>query len=125
MGTSLVAYTTPDLVKEISDIGAVVLAATAVLSLIWMIAKIAVYLDRRRTDQFARRVIEVIQPAIDRLYDHIDQRTTPIQPGENGGESLADIHKRLDPIEAKLGLKERRDPHHQSLPDLMELPDLD
>jgi hypothetical protein len=121
-------YITPDLVKEIGDIGVIAIAISAILGLIWTIAKVATYLDHKRDDMFAKKVDELIDPKLAKLYDFVGTRTLPIQPGENGGESLSDVNlkmdkhvqdwdKRFSAIEAKMGIKDRRIPDDQ-IPDI-------
>jgi len=113
-------YVTPDFVKEIGDVGVVIIAISALIGLVWTVGRIAIFIDRRRNQNFALRVAEVIKPEIQKLYDHIDAKTEPIQPGSNGGESLADLHKRMYAVEAALGVKDRR----QTPTDLSDIPDL-
>lgn len=96
-------YETPDFVKAFNDIGGLAIAAAAVVGLVLAIGKLATWIDHRREDTFARKVSEVVEPLI-------RETTRPIQPGTNGGLSLADVHHRLDAIEAKLGIKDRREP---------------
>lgn len=113
------SYTTPDWIKEVADFGVIIIAIAAGVGLVMTIAKIAVAIDRRRDDKFAKRVEELIDPKLAKLYDFVGSRTVPIQPGENGGESLSDVNSKVDmhiadwdtrfaAVEAKLGIKDRR-----------------
>jgi hypothetical protein len=112
-------YTTPDFIKEIGDIGVIAIAVAAVIGLIMTISKTAIWFDHRRDDAFAKRVDVLIDPKLAKLYKFVGDRTVPIQPGENGGESLSDVNAKVDKhitdwdtrfsaIEAKLGIKDRR-----------------
>jgi hypothetical protein len=122
-------YTTPDFVKEVNDFGIIIIALAALVGLVLSVAKVATYLDRRKDDRFAKRVSELMDPKLAKLYEFVGSRTTPIQPGENGGESLSDVNAKMDrhindwdtrfaAVEAKMGIKDRRDPDAQATPDL-------
>lgn len=103
-------YTTPEFIDRFADVGSVALTISAIFALVYTISKAAVWLDRRRDDHFARRVKEVVEPIIDKA-------TYPIQENSNGGYSLPDVardvaklNERFNAVEAKLGIKDRRDP---------------
>jgi hypothetical protein len=86
-------YVTPDIIQEIGDVGAVAVAITAIGALIYTIAKIAIWLDKRKDDRFAARVKEIMIPIIENIvYD----ATANIRTGKNGGYSLTDMHERMD-----------------------------
>ena len=128
-------YTTPDFIKEINDFGIVIIALAAAVGLVLTIAKIATFLDRRKDDIFARKVDQLIEPKLAKLYEFVGSRTIPIQPGENGGESLSDVNAKMDrhindwdtrfaAVEAKMGIKDRRTTDENPLPDLSDEADL-
>lgn len=105
----LAQYTTPEFIDKFNDVGAIALSISAIFALVYTISRIAIWLDRRKDDNFARRVKEVVEPIIEKA-------TYPIQETSNGGYSLPDVAKqvaklndRFNAVEAKLGIKERRD----------------
>lgn len=111
-------YETPEFITRISDIGAVAIAITALVGLIVLIGKAAIWLDKRKDDRFAERVKEVIEPLIKEATYNIQTRT-------NGGYSLSDLHERLDAIETKMGIPVSPRPSYDSSVDSSLRPDLD
>lgn len=93
----LLEYDTPDFVNLIDDVGGVAIALTALSALVVGIAKIAVWLDKRQDDKFAKKVKEIVEPII------LDA-TKEIHSDANGGHSLNDLHKRMTGIERALNI---------------------
>jgi hypothetical protein len=98
MVAALVArYETPEFINRISDIGAIAIALSAIVGIILLVGKAAVWLDKRKDDRFAQRVREIMEPIIKEATYNIQTRT-------NGGYSLSDLHERLDAIETHMGI---------------------
>jgi hypothetical protein len=74
-------YTTPTIITELNDYGGVVIVIITIVS---SIAAAGRYL--------------IMRP----LMAEIEKRTTQIQPNANGGQSLKDLHGRVDRIERQL-----------------------
>jgi hypothetical protein len=76
-------YQTPTLISELNDYGGVLIVIVTIIS---SFAAAGRYL--------------IMRP----LMSEIEKRTTQIQPNANGGQSLKDLHGRVDRIERQLDL---------------------
>jgi hypothetical protein len=76
-------YQTPTLISELNDYGGVLIVLVTIIS---SFAAAGRYL--------------IMRP----LMSEIEKRTTQIQPNANGGQSLKDLHGRVDRIERQLDL---------------------
>ena len=77
--------------------GAIIAIITATTLIIkYVIIKPMAALDETITTKVEKKV----DYAFSKLEKIIEERTKPIQPNANGGQSLADIHKRMDRLEA-------------------------
>lgn len=76
-------YNTPDYVLVFEDVAKVLAAVIAAATVLAALGRFL-----------------IVRP----LLSYIDSKTAQIQPNANGGQSLADLHKRVDDIQETLGL---------------------
>jgi len=90
---------------DIGDALDLCLVIAAIYGAIIAIAKGVRWWDAQKDRRHRLDVESILKPHLDALSDKVDMnlqaiidRTTPIQPGENGGESLADVHTTLQKV---------------------------
>lgn len=105
-------YTTPDIIQEIQDIGAVALAFSGIAAVVVGIAKAAIWMDKRQEDKFAERVLAIVKPAIKEIVvSSVKEATAQIQPEANGGLSLPDLARNINKVMEALGIPQDEEVH--------------